>query len=112
MPIVLTMAAAGSYERFMRCVGIKAPKRRLSDYVRIAANGEIVLVTERGRLVAELGPPWPGRDAFPGDGLLAEAVREGWVMPPTLLAAGPPQRKPVMKLRELLQDLEFDRQDR
>jgi hypothetical protein len=25
-PIVLTMAAAGSYERFMRCVGIKALK--------------------------------------------------------------------------------------
>lgn len=101
MPIVLTMAAAGSYERFMRCIGIKALKRSLSDYV-----------TERGRLVAELGPPRPGRDAFPGDGLLAEPVREGWVMPPPVLAAGPPQRKPVMKLRELLKDLEFDRQDR
>jgi antitoxin (DNA-binding transcriptional repressor) of toxin-antitoxin stability system len=112
MPIVLTMAAAGSYESFMRSVGIKALKRRLSDYLRIAATGEIVLVTERGRVVAELGPPRQSRNAFAGDGLLAEAVREGWVRPPILVAAGPPPRKPVMKLHDLLKDLESARKDR
>jgi len=52
------------------------------------------------------------RAALLGDALLAEAVREGWVTPPILVAAGPPPRKPVMKLHDLLKDLESDREDR
>lgn len=37
-------------------VGIRALKARLSELVHRAASGETVLVTERGRPVAELGP--------------------------------------------------------
>jgi antitoxin (DNA-binding transcriptional repressor) of toxin-antitoxin stability system len=95
----------------MRSVGLKLLKNKLSEYVRIAASGETVLVTDRDRVVAELGPPQPGRAAFLADALLAEAVREGWVTPPTLVAAGPPPRKPVVKLHDLLKDLESDRED-
>jgi hypothetical protein len=39
-------------------------------------------------------------------------VREGWVTPPTLIGPGPPPRKPVMKLHDLLRVLESDREDR
>jgi antitoxin (DNA-binding transcriptional repressor) of toxin-antitoxin stability system len=59
----------------MRSVGLKLLKNKLSEYVRIAASGETVLVTDRDRVVAELGPPRPGRAAFIADARLAEAVR-------------------------------------
>jgi antitoxin (DNA-binding transcriptional repressor) of toxin-antitoxin stability system len=45
----------------MRSVGIKLLKSKLSAYIRLAAGGETVLVTDRDRVVAELGPPAPGR---------------------------------------------------
>jgi hypothetical protein len=39
----------------MRAVGIKILKNKLSEYVRRAAAGESVLVTDRDRVVAQLG---------------------------------------------------------
>jgi hypothetical protein len=44
--------------------------------------------------------------------LLAEAVRQGWITPPTLRSEGPPPRKPVMSFRKLLGELEQDRSER
>lgn len=96
----------------MRTVGIKALKDRLSEYVRLASAGETVLVTQRDRVVAELGPPRPGRAERLEDAALAEAVRQGWIRPPISRDRGPPPREPVMSLEELLADLERDREDR
>jgi antitoxin (DNA-binding transcriptional repressor) of toxin-antitoxin stability system len=96
----------------MRAVGIKVLKNKLSEYVRLAAGGETVLVTDRDRVVAELTPPRPGRSPLLADALLAEAVRQGWITAPTVVAEGPPPRRPVMKLKRLLRDLEDDRADR
>jgi antitoxin (DNA-binding transcriptional repressor) of toxin-antitoxin stability system len=96
----------------MRSVGLKVLKNKLSEYVRLAAGGETVLVTDRDRVVAELVPPREGRSPLLADARLAEAVRRGWITPPLLRAEGPPPRKPVMPFRELLRELERDRQDR
>ncbi|HXF57475.1 MAG TPA: prevent-host-death protein [Actinomycetota bacterium] len=96
----------------MRAVGLKVLKNKLSEYVRMAAAGETVLVTDRDRVVAELGPPRPGRAPWLADALLAEAVREGWVTPPLHPLPQPPPRKPVAPLRALLEELEADRADR
>ena len=87
-------------------------KNKLSEYVRLAARGETVLVTDRDRVVAELGPPREGRSPLLADAILAEAVRQGWLTPPALPASGPPPRRPVMKFRALLEELERDRDDR
>jgi prevent-host-death family protein len=38
----------------MTTVGIKELKARLSHYVRLASDGERVVITDRGRQVAEL----------------------------------------------------------
>ena len=38
----------------MRVVGLKILKNKLSEYVRAAAAGETVLVTDRDRVIAEL----------------------------------------------------------
>jgi antitoxin (DNA-binding transcriptional repressor) of toxin-antitoxin stability system len=96
----------------MRAVGIKTLKNKLSEYVRAAASGETVLVTDRDRVVAELGPPQPGRPAGVADALLADAVREGWLRPPVLVSERMLPRKPVAKLKTLLKELAEDRGDR
>jgi antitoxin (DNA-binding transcriptional repressor) of toxin-antitoxin stability system len=96
----------------MRAVGLKVLKNRLSEYVRLAAGGETVLVTDRDRVVAELVPPRAGRGSELGDALLADAVRHGWVTPPALPAEGPPPRGPVCRWAELSAELDKDREDR
>ena len=74
----------------MRAVGIKVLNSRLSEYVRLAAAGESILVTERDRVVAEIGPPRETRSPVLADAMLAEAVRQGWLTPPALSQSGPP----------------------
>ncbi len=96
----------------MRAVGVKVLKNKLSEYVRLAEGGETVLVTDRDRVVAELGPPRPGRAAVLADALLAEAVREGWMTAPLIVAEGPPPRLPVAGWNELARELDADRGDR
>jgi antitoxin (DNA-binding transcriptional repressor) of toxin-antitoxin stability system len=95
----------------MRAVGIKTLKNKLSEYVRIAAAGETVLVTDRDRIVAELGPPRPGRAEVLADARLAEAVRSGWIRPPSGPRGSPPS-KPDAPLTEILADLDGSREDR
>lgn len=97
----------------MRAVGIKVLNSRLSEYVRLAAAGESILVTERDRVVAEIGPPRETRSPVLADAMLAEAVRQGWLTPPALSQSGsPPTPEPVTTLRELLSALDDDRSDR
>jgi prevent-host-death family protein len=96
----------------MRAVGLKTLKNRLSEYVRLVANGETVLVTDRDRVVAELIPPRPGRSALLADAMLAEAMRRGWVTPPALTGGAAPPRKPIMNFRDLMEELQRDRADR
>ena len=93
----------------MRAVGLKILKNKLSEYVRLAAGGETVLITDRDRVVAELIPPSPGRAEALGDAVLAEAVREGWLTPPLLGGGPPPASAPVAKLSTLLAELRRDR---
>jgi hypothetical protein len=76
------------------------------------AGGETVLVTDRDRVVAELGPPSPTRSPLLSDAVWFDACRQGWVRPPILIGREPPPRKPVMKIAELLSWLHRDRADR
>jgi antitoxin (DNA-binding transcriptional repressor) of toxin-antitoxin stability system len=96
----------------MRAVGLKILKNRLSEYVRLAASGETILVTDRERVVAELIPPRAGRQSLVLDAMLAEAVRQGWLTG----ALGAPDeaipRLPVATLDQLLAELGSDRSDR
>jgi antitoxin (DNA-binding transcriptional repressor) of toxin-antitoxin stability system len=96
----------------MRAVGLKVLKNKLSEYVRLAASGETVLVTDRDRVVAEIVPPHGGRSPMLADALLAEAVREGLLTPPLIADGSPPPRKPVMRFKALMSELQRDRDDR
>jgi len=96
----------------MLAVGLKVLKNKLSEYVRLAAGGETILVTDRDRVVAELTPPRPQRAEMVADAQLAEVVRRGWLTPPLAAHSGPPERRPVASLEDILSDLDRDRSDR
>jgi antitoxin (DNA-binding transcriptional repressor) of toxin-antitoxin stability system len=87
-------------------------KNKLSEYVRLAAGGETVLVTDRDRVVAEIVAPGAGRGVRVADATLAEAVRKGWISPPEFGGEAPPPRLPVARWAEIARDLEHDRGER
>ena len=95
----------------MRSVGIKLLKNKLSEYIRLASQGETILVTDRDRVVAEITQPQEGRADNVTDAILADAVRNGWITPPLLRQPIMP-RQPVARLDEILADLAKDRGER
>jgi antitoxin (DNA-binding transcriptional repressor) of toxin-antitoxin stability system len=96
----------------MRAVGLKVLKNKLSEYVRLAQGGETILVTDRDRVVAELGPPRAGRSPAVADAVLAELVRRGWVTPAARPLTGAPPRAPLVAFEELMRELDEARTDR
>jgi prevent-host-death family protein len=66
----------------MREVGIKVLKNRLSEYIRLAREGELVLVTDRGEVVAELRAAKPVSELEREYPALAEMARKGLVRLP------------------------------
>lgn len=105
--------ATGSYIARMTEVGIKTLKNRLSEYVRAAAAGETVLVTDRGQVVAELIAPRVRAGAPAAEQLLGALTRQG-LMTPATVSPGKrlPRRRPVTRLAELLRDLDDARAER
>ena len=97
----------------MQSVGIKTLKNRLSEYVRAAAAGETVLVTDRGQVVAELVSPRVRADASPAEQRLGELLRQGLMVPAKVAPkARLPRRKPVARLAHVLQELADSRAER
>lgn len=96
----------------MRVVGIKVLKNKLSEYIRLAAEGETILVTDRDQVVAELTQPQAGRGPQAMDAFLADLVRKGWLSPPLLNSNVPPPAAPVAPFKEIMKELQADREDR
>ena len=69
-------------------------------------------MTDRDRVVAELGPPSPGRSALAVDAILADAMRQGLMSVPLRVAEGPPERRPVASFEDVMGELAADREDR
>lgn len=104
---------AGGYIAGMRAIGIKALRNRLSEYVRAVASGETVLVTNRGRVVAELITPRVRGAASPAERKLGELLLEGLLTAARVPAgARLPRRRPVARLTDILQALDESRTDR
>lgn len=101
-------AATRSYFRSMRAVGLKVLKNKLSEYVRLVAAGETVVITDRGRPVAEIVPPRSKPES-----VIERGVREGWIRPAVRGPDWPPKPNPIpgYTLEQLLADLGRDRED-
>jgi antitoxin (DNA-binding transcriptional repressor) of toxin-antitoxin stability system len=69
----------------MKAVAVKELKNRLSAYLREVKNGEVVLVTDRGVVVAELRQPGAGSVLGAHDQVLERLAATG------VLAPGVPQ---------------------
>lgn len=93
----------------MRTIGIRELKNRLSEVVRAVKAGDHVLVTDRGRVVAELVPP--GRlstdpSVPPGLARLVERGRARLGAPndPSLYRGLPPLGQKPASVARLLDD--------
>ncbi len=77
--------------------------------MRLAASGETVVVTDRGRPVAEIAPP----RAEP-ESVIERGIREGWVRPAMRGPDWPPKPQPIpgLTLEKLMEELDRDREDR
>ena len=107
------MVASGGYIEIMEQVGIKALKNRLSQYVRAAAGGQTVLVTDRGEVVAELVPPRVCLGATLVAQRLGDLARQEMLTPARLpQQAQLPRRVPLATLDDVLRDLHDGRADR
>ncbi len=56
-------------------IGVRDLKQNLSEYLNRAANGELVVVTDRG-------VPKVLIVAVPGGDQMAQGLEEGWITPP------------------------------
>ena len=96
----------------MRVVGLKILKNKLSEYVRIAAGGESVLITDRDRVVAEIVAPDPARTPYASDAQLVELMRTGVLSPPLARTQKPPRGSPLAPLSAIVEELRSDRDNR
>lgn len=89
----------------MDSVGIRELKQNASAVVARAAAGETIMITDRGRPVAQIGPRVTnGLRALRDQGLVREPRREAWTLtPPTPLG---PDDRPLSEL------LDEDREER
>jgi prevent-host-death family protein len=78
----------------MRTVGIRELKNRLSRYIREVRSGQIVAVTDRGEVVAELRPPSDLQSGAMIDPALARLVNRN-----LLILGGPNTPKVYPRLR-------------
>jgi prevent-host-death family protein len=80
-------------------VGVRELKQHLSSYLELAASGEVIQVTDRGRPKAILGP-------VPTAARIERGIGEGWITPGNG-DPGPmtPRRyRPVRSLQEILDE--------
>lgn len=97
----------------MRSVSIKTLNGELSVYLRLAAAGETILITDGGRVVAELGPNRSTRMPGHADAFLVDLVRSGVVTPPLVRSSKPPLKPPpVASFDAVMRELNVNREDR
>lgn len=96
----------------MRTVELDELENKLTEYLQLAAGGEILLVVDRGRVVAELKPPRPGQVKPADDGQLTAMFREGLLRPALVPRGTVPPRQPVVTTEQLLGELTADRESR
>jgi prevent-host-death family protein len=95
----------------MQIVGIKALKDKLSAYVRAVEAGETVLVTDRGKVVAELIPPRTSLKPTTAAEVLTQLERDGILTRASRTPGTAPDCMALATFDELMLGLADDRGD-
>lgn len=86
------------YNRPMKTAGVRELKAHLSGYLRDVERGDVVLVTDRGRVVAELRPPGAAERALsPADVRYRKLIADGLLRPAAV--EGPFRWPPAKRTR-------------
>jgi prevent-host-death family protein len=86
----------------METVGIRELKDRLSELVARAADGDVIVITERGRPKAQLRPLSP----------IQRGIAEGWITPAKRPGPIKGPRKRYKAKRTIEEMMDEDRADR
>jgi prevent-host-death family protein len=97
-----------------KTAGVRELKTKLSEYLRDVKHGETVLVTEHGRVVAELVPPGkvPAAELSRDDKVRHRLLAEGVVSHLGEQGKLPEPKGEAVSPEELEAALEADREDR
>ena len=88
------------YICFVKTAGVRELKAHLSGYLRDVERGDVVLVTDRGRVVAELRPPGAAdKAASPADLRYRKIVERGLLRPAAAPGSVNWSTMPVVRLR-------------
>jgi prevent-host-death family protein len=98
----------------MRAAGVREVKNKLSEYLRLVAQGETVLVTDHGRVVAQLAPPpLHGTPALTEDEALERLAAAGKIRLATsrfvVSETRPVVSRPSVDLEAVLEEVRADR---
>jgi antitoxin (DNA-binding transcriptional repressor) of toxin-antitoxin stability system len=96
----------------MKSVDIRDLRDRLEEWIRFAASGETILITDQDEVIAELGPRSEGRPVQLPDAMLADWERRGLYTPAKNPGRIPSPGEAVMTGDELMRALDEDREDR
>jgi prevent-host-death family protein len=96
----------------MQSVGIKALKDNLSAYIRAVEAGETVLVTDRGKVVAQLMPAHAYPEPTTDEERMAQLVRDGHATAGKGRWRRPSRLDGTVPFDELMRQLDADREDR
>ena len=89
---------------------VEGPEEQAERIRPPRAAGETIVVTDRGRAVAEIVPPRRANN----ESFIERGAREGWLTPAKRPFEPLPPRKPIpgFTLEQLLAHLDRDREDR
>lgn len=98
-------------EVIMKSLGVKKVKDQLSTYLRDVKNGCIVLITDRGEVVAEIGKPLTHNTVVDYNSLEQDLVEQGILILNRKSKQKVPQSPVTLKEGTALYILSEDRQE-
>jgi antitoxin (DNA-binding transcriptional repressor) of toxin-antitoxin stability system len=82
----------------VKTVGIRELKAHLSTHLRDVSRGDVILVTDRGRVVAELRPPGAAERALSPEEIRYRKLVDRGVLRPAAAPGALPWAKPLRPL--------------
>ena len=96
----------------MKAVAIEDLKNRLSAYLRELETGEVILITDRGTVVAEMRQPGPAAALDGSEAALSRLATEGALVLGLPQSSAAYRRSPLQSPRKCIDLLDAERGER